>query len=337
MLSLPRCTLLALACSCSTLSALPQIALDTVFVGNPGNTADSSGLGGVNYGYYIGTYEVTNSQYASFLNATAAFGDPYGLYNPFMGSSGTGGIERTGSGTAGSPYTYAVKAGMSERPVNNVSFWNAARFVNWVGTGNTETGVYMLGGAANPANSITRNNAAWLAGGIAIASENEWFKAAYYDPTLNGGLGGYWLYPTQGPVTPSNQLLDPDPGNNANFYYNLQYTLGAPNFLTPVGSFENSASYYGTYDQAGNVSEWTDTINTTFFRSIRGGSYSTLESTLRNTADDYGSPGFEDNSIGFRIVSLMPVVIPEPRVYALGFGVVALGWVLLRRRGRAVT
>ena len=41
-----------------------------------------------------------------------------------------------------------------------------------------------------------------------IPSENEYYKAAYYDPTLNGGAGGYWLYPTKSNTTPINTLPD---------------------------------------------------------------------------------------------------------------------------------
>ena len=61
--------------------------------------------GGVTYDYRIGTTEVTNAQYAAFLNAKAA-SDPLALYNTSMGSDARGGITR--SGVSGS-YTYATK------------------------------------------------------------------------------------------------------------------------------------------------------------------------------------------------------------------------------------
>src|SRR5262249_56018363 len=56
-------------------------------VGNPGNACDpqSQGcFGSVSYEYRVGTYEVTNAQYAEFLNAKAA-SDPLGLYDMAMG------------------------------------------------------------------------------------------------------------------------------------------------------------------------------------------------------------------------------------------------------------
>src|SRR5215210_2975835 len=75
------------------------ITIDTVPVGNPGNTSRVDGgivVGGVSTAYRIATTEVTNSQYVSFLNAVAT-SDPFGLYNTNMGFASRGGITRTGS------------------------------------------------------------------------------------------------------------------------------------------------------------------------------------------------------------------------------------------------
>jgi hypothetical protein len=166
-------------------SASAAINIDTVFVGDAGNANDSTGFGGVAYDYHIGTHEVTNSRYTAFLNATAA-SNPFGLYDTRMGSDPRGGISQTG--TSGS-FTYSTRANMGNKPVNFVSFWDAARFANWLTTGDTETGVYMLNGVATPANTtVPRDLTAFNNGGVAIASEDEWYKAAYYD-----GNGGYTL------------------------------------------------------------------------------------------------------------------------------------------------
>ena len=58
-------------------------SLETVPVGDPGNAADfrydPAGVGGVDYAYRIGIYEVTAAQYTEFLNAVAAM-DTYGLW-----------------------------------------------------------------------------------------------------------------------------------------------------------------------------------------------------------------------------------------------------------------
>ena len=50
-------------------------------VSHANNTADATGFGSVPYNYSIGKYEVTNSQYADFLNAIASSGDPLGYFN----------------------------------------------------------------------------------------------------------------------------------------------------------------------------------------------------------------------------------------------------------------
>jgi formylglycine-generating enzyme required for sulfatase activity len=126
--------------------------MDWVTIGNPGNTPDyqpnpdGDFYGDVAYVYRISKYEVTNAQYAEFLNAKAA-SDPLGLYNANMGS-GFGGITQTGSSGG---YAYSAIAGRESMPVNFVSFYDTIRFANWLnngqGNGGTETGAYtLLGG-----------------------------------------------------------------------------------------------------------------------------------------------------------------------------------------------
>jgi sulfatase modifying factor 1 len=300
----------------STVSAAIDIA--TVLVGDAGNANDTTGYGGVSYDYHIGTYEVTNSQYTAFLNAVAST-DTHGLYD----SSMRHGIEQSGS--SGS-FSYSVKSEYrGNEPVHFVGFWDAARFANYLTSGNTEEGVYDLDGITNPpiTENIGRDATAWEAGGVAIASQDEWYKAAYYSGLPTGADGdGYWLYPTQ-----SNSISTAD----ANYH-------GSPGWLNEVGSFSNDASYYGTFDQGGNVWEWTDDLPVfdsrwVETRTIRGGAMNSfgpfdLQSSERTDwdllADDY--------SIGFRVTSLAP--IPEPSTYAAIFGSLALTVALVRRKGR---
>ncbi len=182
---------LALAVGISS-SAMATVTIDWVTVGNPGKLAQSSdnrnhsfgagdGLGNVDYTYQIGQYMVTNTQYAAFLNA-AAKSDPYGLYNTQMNSSTQGGITRSGSDGS---YTYTVKAGMGNKPVLFVSWFDAARMANWMhngqGSGSTETGAYTLNGATSGIFNKNVGATVW------IPTEDEWFKAAYY----NGDTGMY--------------------------------------------------------------------------------------------------------------------------------------------------
>jgi len=299
-------------------SAFAVINIDTVLVGNANNAADSTSYGSVSYDYHIGTYEVTNSQYTAFLNATAAT-DTHSLYSTSMNSDANGGITRAGS--SGS-YTYSVKSGFSDKPVNFVSFWDAARFSNWLTTGGTETGVYNLNGTTAPINNtITRDATAWANGGVAVASENEWYKAAYYQPVGAGGdTDSYWQYSTA-----SNSITTADANYND--------SVGT---VTAVGTYSGDASYYGSFDQGGNVWEWNDAIESTSARGLRGGSFVTFVGSLQSSYRVSFDPTSENNRIGFRVSSLEPILapIPEPSAYAAIFGSLALAIAIVRRRGR---
>jgi len=333
---------------CNGLSA-QSIYLPMVSVGYANNTADGNGRGSVSYNYSIGTYEVTNSQYATFLNAVATT-DTFALYSTNMGSNAQGGITRSGS--SGS-YTYAARTGYADKPVTFVSYWDAARFANWVGTGTTEGRAVqngsLLSGAAYDLNfvafpSFTAGNR--LAGAAyALPTENEWYKAAYYQPTAQGGPSdSYWLYPTQSDAVPVS--AQPGAGTNrGNFYFNdsnggyavTQSTSfdGSQVYVTDVGAYSDSASFFGTFDQGGNVYEWNDLLVATG-RRVRGGSWQTWEDALRSSYRIlHAGAAAEDPSIGFRVASLAP--IPEPSTYALLVGVISLGAVMGRRRLRRGT
>ncbi len=105
--------------------------IPTVTVGDAGNPNDSTGYGAVSYVYNIGTYEVTLSQYTAFLNAVAK-DDTYNLYNPFMETD----LNIAGIMRSGSPGNYSCSViGSGNRPVTYVSWFDAARFANWLANG----------------------------------------------------------------------------------------------------------------------------------------------------------------------------------------------------------
>ncbi|MDX2147340.1 MAG: SUMF1/EgtB/PvdO family nonheme iron enzyme [Planctomycetota bacterium] len=270
-----------------------QVTINTVAISNPGNAADArvmndgtSGYGSVAYAFNIARTEVTNAQYAAFLNAKAA-SDPFNLYNTEMAGP-FGGIIRSGS--AGS-YTYSV-GGRANHPVNFVSFWDATRFANWLhngqGDGDTETGAYTLGGVTNPVNESVTRNANWQ---WAVTSEDEWYKAAFHQPASAGGdSDDYWLYPTSSNSVPTTA--------QANIFGN------GINNTRPVGSYV--ANYYGTFDMAGNVWERNEAIIGSF-RGLRGGSFfnndaSFLPASFRTSSP----PTFEVLNVGFRLSQKIP-------------------------------
>ena len=296
--------------------------LETVAVGNPGNAADTRyetpGYGSVGYTYNIGKYEVTAKQYTDFLNNRAKCdGDPYGLYDTAMGDlSGSLGcnIQRSGGGTVADPYVYTVADDWANRPVNWVSYWDACRFANWLGNGqgngDTETGAYTLNNYNGPDGRTIQRNAGWK---WAVTSEDEWYKAAYYKG--GGADAGYWDYPTQSDSVPSNDLVDPDTGNNANFGHIDQEgrPTGGPYYRTNVREFENSASAHGTFDQGGNVWEWNEAVvyqdSSHADRGMRGGSFCNSAVDSLRASSRYGDypTGQYYAYIGFRVSE-----VPEP-------------------------
>ena len=293
-------------------------SLETVTVGNPGNAPDTRygmpGYGAVDYGYNIGKYEVSAGQYTEFLNAVAVT-DTYGLYNTDMWSDSYGcKIERVGS--PGS-YTYSVAPDWADRPVNYVSWGDAARFANWLhngqptapqGFGTTDDGAYFLDGAMTDAEllAITREfDATWV-----IPSDDEWHKPAYHKN--DGVTGHYFDYPTSNDNEPSHNIVEPDPGNNATFEVGSTYTIGPPYYRTDVGAHTNSDSPYGTFDQGGNVWEWTEAKPYGSYRRPRGGSFSLNSYGMHAAMFAYDLPTMEHGSIGFRVAQ-----VPEPATLAL--------------------
>jgi formylglycine-generating enzyme required for sulfatase activity len=290
-------------------------------VGDPGNPPDTTGHGSVAYRYYISRYEITNAQYAEFLNEKAA-SDPFELYAPGMAFPRlSGGITR--SGAPGS-YAYAVNPGFENRPVNQISFYDALRFANWLSNGqadgDTETGAYtLLGGAAVPSNglTVTRNQGAITF----LPSEDEWYKAAYHSPA-----GVYFDYPNG---------LDfmfcglPDSAPSGPRRGNCDTNIVFPDRTTPVGAYTRSRSPWGTFDQGGNVSEWNEDLVGDSQRRIRGGSFSdqngVMAASFAETGRPYGDPFAV--TTGFRVASL----VPEPGT-ALLVTTGLLGLALRRRR-----
>lgn len=273
------------------------VAIDYVTVGNTSNAADTTtGLGTVFTQYRIGKYETTVGQYAKFLNAVART-DNYGLYNTMMANDpNVAGISR--SGTSGR-YSYAV-IGSGNHPITYVTWYNAARFANWIhngqGTGSTETGAYTLNGAT--AGVFTRNSGAraWL------PSENEWYKAAYH----KGSAGGYWTYATASNTSPGNAIgsLANQANHKVNGYAVGQSSnySGTLNYLTDAGEFSGSASPYGTFDQNGNVTEFTDTVAGSSV-VYRGGHWGSSPTSSRDRYSSFPtSTGWSGG--GFRMASL---------------------------------
>jgi len=289
------------------------LSMSMVTVGNPGNAADilSNGpWGAVSYSYKIGKYDVTGSQYTVFLNAVGST-DTYALYNPNMTDTQSAQISR--SGTAGT-YTYAVMNSTGNRPIPFVSWFDSARFSNWMSNGQpngaqssktTENGAYNVNGATT-GNAVAKNVInpnTGLAPTYRMPLENEWYKAAYYSPNYGGaGKGGYWKYATQSNTKPGTTIGSS--ANQANYCDNIIFSCIG--HATDVGSFSGSGSFYGTFDQNGNVWQWNDGNGTAgSSRGLRGGGWNENDDNLisANRVTTVALFYENDSRIGFRLAS----------------------------------
>ncbi|MCU7820163.1 hypothetical protein [Kitasatospora sp. DSM 101779] len=283
----------------------------------PGST-DCLTVGGVGAPYEIGQLEVTVGQWVAFLNTADRRGrDPHGLYDRTESPSAWpkfGPISFSPTAADGHHYSVAYPE-WADKPYGFADFLKAARFVNSLYNGRliskqastsgsyeyvtyqvelspqTERGMYDL---ARPDATRTHDS------GFVVPSQDEWIKAAYYDPS-GGGTYSYWKYPTNPGVfgdgeasAPAPTVLDPATGDvtNAATQPLASYHasgLPAPSWcpgqvqpavcstvnpfgLDPIayraiyqGSLSTvgqarTTSPWGTLDQGGNAVEWTDTI-----------------------------------------------------------------------------
>lgn len=174
-------------------------------------------VGSVPYVYKIAEMELTVSQWVTFLNTV----DPHGhnkhrLWDAAQSSRvwpKYGSVNRNMRAPVGQRY-YVASPEWANKPYNVADFTRAARLANAINNGKvlsrhsrtiktasgkrlrttyrirlsskTETGMYTMRNR-----KATRN----LTTGVAVSSQNEWIKAAYYDPK-GGGKHSYWDYPT---------------------------------------------------------------------------------------------------------------------------------------------
>jgi len=279
-----------------------KLGNEYVYVGDERNPGDivNQFKGRVNYGFLIARTELSNASYCTFLNAVAAESDPYGLYDENMSSGACGGITRT---KRDGLFEYHCKDGWEIRPVVYINYYDLARFANWmhygcpsgkcelgITEGTASQGAYdtsefelVRSGKKTPYKKFgTRNQGArfW------IPSENEWYKAAYYDPHKIGNRK-YHDYPTRSSDEPTL--------GQANYMEDNHFSVGGPYYLAPVYSFESIPSYYGTLQQGGNVWEWIEDWQYGLIgsRGLRGGSWSYTSYGLNAVNTD---PGGLDNS-----------------------------------------
>lgn len=157
-----------------------------------------------------------------------------------------------------------------------------------------------------------------------LPTQDEWYKAAFYDPTKNDGVGGYWKQATRSDTLAGNDVGVPGAGNYFDGRYAAtdQPTRSSQSMnLTPVGAYgEESQSYYGLNDQMGNVAEWLQG-DLPEHQAVAGGAWDALPSHLNRLITKL--PTQAHDTLGFRIAG----AVPEPSsailiIFAAGFSMV---------------
>lgn len=259
--------------------------IDFVTIGDPGNVADTTGdpnpAGAVAYEYRIGKYEISE-QMINKANAQSTLeGDPLGI---------------------------TVDARGPDKPATRASWFEAAKFVNWLNTstGNTpaykfdDQGDFQLWEVNDPgydSNNLFRNSEAKYF----LPSADEWYKAAFYDP-----VSDQWFDFPNGMDTPP---LPVEGGTDPN---TAIYNQAGPADVMLAGG----ESPFGTVGQAGNVWEWEETESDlanddpVATRGFRGSSWLSIVSNESLSSSSRGAfiqlPQNGIGDTGFRVGSSVP-------------------------------
>lgn len=291
-------------------TGLNQFEIEFTTIGDAGNTAAPdkwvSGLGTVNYVYGIGTYEISRSMVEKANNL-----------------GGLGLTLAPMSGVTGGP--------RPEMAASGLNWYQTARFVNWLNTstGNapaykfndTTFALWQAGDAGYDPNNLYRNSQARYF----LPSENEWYKAAYYDAATNS----YSKFATGSNDVPAS-VTSGVAANTA--VYNLPRSQGPADIMLAGGR-----SFYGTMGQSGNLFELLETeyfrVNDpNALRVQRGGDWTTddIHYISRTISGGITSSTSQD-SLGFRVATNFSS-IPEPASGLLLGGCVV--WFAIFRRNR---
>lgn len=284
------------AVAATSLTITPCVAVTTVIGGGAfsmefveisrGTVPDDTGFGAVPYNYRISVHEVSREMIEA--------------YNDLSGGPT---ITITSFSTVGGDRPTRPATGMT---------WNAAaRFVNWLNTSQGHAPAYQFVGTGitdeialwapgdpgyNPNNPFRNSEAFYF-----LPSENEWYRAAYFDPVA----GVYWDYAT-GSNTPPTSVTGGTSAGSA--VYNLPFLTG-PSDITTAGGL----SPFGTMAQNGNVREWTESAFTppndgaVEQRTVRDGAWDEDAGRLASTGRILADPRGANATQGFRVAS-----IPEP-------------------------
>jgi formylglycine-generating enzyme required for sulfatase activity len=230
------------------------------------------------------------------------------------------------------------------KPATSVSWNAAARFVNWL---NTSTGGFAAYNFTT--GGVEDNIVVWTAADTldydatnpyrskratyVLPSYNEWYKAAYYNPTNST----YYDYATGSNTAPTIVASGTGAGTAV---YSSQF--GMPTLNPADVDQAGGLSPYGVMGLGGNVYEWEessgDLANSSgsSTRGGRGGWHISFYNELMSSSRGSLSPDTLFSGQGFRVASLPPSApVPEPTSMAIfGLGALAMAY-RTRRKSKA--
>lgn len=280
--------------------------------------------------YEIGRYEVTNAEYAAFLNTALGAGEITVTSNVVYLSGNSADAlfypqavfsysQITHSGGTFTPRTRSSRTlglvSMADHPVVAVTWHGAAAYCNWLSRQQGYQEVYAQSGLW-PSN-LSRN-------GYHLPTEAQWERAAGWDPAHNDPVvQGHWRYGFQCDSIDFSRANYVNGSTSANPLSLTSYPYTSPaGFYNGVnvsrtGAIVNSPSAAGCYDMSGNVWEWcndwwyrvyaVDSVSdpagpsTGTYRVLRGGSSGSNGHDCRSAERDPANPSGRNHGIGFRV------------------------------------
>lgn len=279
--------------------------------------------------YEIGRTEVTNAEYAAFLNSALAAGDitvtsnvvyltgnstnalfyPADTYSQITYSGGTFTPRTRTSSTLG-------QVSMADHPVVVVTWYGAAAYCNWLSRQQGYQDVYTQSRVWP--SDLSRN-------GYHLPTEAQWERAAGWDPGHSDPVAqGHWRY---GFTSDSIDFSRANSSQDSSVWANPLSLTTTP-YTSPVGFYNgvnvgrtgatvNSPSAVGCYDMSGNVWEWcndwwqrvytvvsvSDPVgpSTGTSRVLRGGSWVSGPQVCRSARRGVLDPDFRGFNYGFRV------------------------------------
>lgn len=259
--------------------------VEFVPIGGSGNLPDTSGspspIGSVTYSYRMGKFEISEEMIRK-ANALGGLGITMNSRGP-------------------------------SKPATSISWFEAARFVNWLNASTGSSPAYKFDAAGNfelwesidmgyDSKNRFRNRLARYF----LPSADEWYKAAYFAPSI----GDYYDYPTGSDSPPTAVASGTAVGSAV---YSQSSAAGPADINLAGGS-----AAFGTVGQGGNVWEWqeteTDLLNDSISsaRGVRGGSWVSGSSALSASSWSGLNPGDVDINRGFRVATVGETSTPLP-------------------------